>query len=749
MSFDANEKNNSEPLILDKEEEDENNIENKAKVEDNKSNNSSSLNKNIKINEEQIQDNKNNKMPASNLISNDTKKEAKKEEDQQLIKHTSTYNRPFMQKFMNKILSLDDDKKAKSKKKKYYDEDFFFFNKKNNKRKKKRKNFENFDNLISNDESTSFNMNSSNVKQKKKSIIRNILDLHTENEWNEFIDEYKKKYREKGKIKNQLKLLFNINSDLLVIWKFVFSLFYMVILFMFFFKYVFLELPNLKEDETPKKRIIYLYMIINIMFLFDLILTIFVIITNGGSLVTFLKLPLKIYIIIPFPLKASYIPLLIPKFCRIDLFRRVFNSIEHFILTNITHYVQNYYLKNFMTYTNRMFTYLLKFGLYAHFTCCIFSYLDGIRYISALYYTIETFTTIGFGENSPQTPNSLFIGIINLFIGINLFTVITCNVNYIMSKILAFNRETSFKQQFEFLIFQMQSSTGKVFPPHLKQLMSFSILFRRGLSYKDIKTQHEDVLKVCRNKMINEIQKTLLYFLRREYSLCFPKCEKDFLNSLLEVLKPKAYKTNKVIVNYGEKVNYLYFLISGELFAYNKYGKPVFTVFNSTLFCEYEFITGTTSNFTFKVHPNFPAYGFVICREDWENISKKYIISANNFINMAYKKRKIYLHWLDKSYNNNLSHYEVSENDKIGNDINNIISTDSNNINIEINNNNNQKNSKSKDNNNLVPIKTKNEKYQLDKIGIIKKINEFNKDLHHLEISMIEYKRNFLEYMQN
>jgi len=746
MSFDANENNNSEPLILDKEDENENNIENNEKTEDNKSNNSSSLNKNIKINEEQKHENK-NKQPASNLISTNTKKETKNEADQQLIKHTSTYNRPFMQKFMNKILSLDDEKKAKSNKNKYYDEDFFFFNKKNNKRKKKRKKYDNIDNLISNDESTSFNMNSSNVKQKKKSIIRNILDLHTENEWNEFIDEYKKKYKEKGSIKNQLKLLFNINSDFMVIWKFVFSLFYMVILFMFFFKYVFLELPNLKEDETPKKRIIYLYMIINIMFLFDLILTIFVIMTNGGSLVTFLKLPLKIYTIIPFPLKANYIPLLIPKFCRIDLFRRVFNSIEHFILTNITHYVQNYYLKNFMTYTNRMFTYLLKFGLYAHFTCCIFSYLDGIRYVSALYYTIETFTTIGFGENSPQTPNSLFIGIINLFIGINLFTVITCNVNYIMSKIYAFDRETSFKQQFEFLIFQMQSSTGKVFPPHLKQLMSFSILFRRGLSYKDIKTQHEDVLKVCRNKMINEIQKSLLYFLRREYSLCFPKCEKDFLNSLLEVLKPKAYKTSKVIVNYGEKVNYLYFLISGELFAYNKYGKPIFTIFNSTLFCEYEFITGTTSNFTYKVHPNFPAYGFVICREDWENISKKYIISAQNFISIAYKKRKTYLQWLDKSYNNNLSHSELSENNKIEDDINNIISTDSNNINIEVDNLK-KKNSKSKDNNNLVPVKIKSTKYQLDKIEIIKKINEFNKDLHHLEISMIEYKRNLLDYMQ-
>ena len=137
----------------------------------------------------------------------------------------------------------------------------------------------------------------------------------------------------------------------------------------------------------------------------------------------------------------------------------------------------------------------------------------------------------------------------------------------------------------------------------------------------------------------------------------------------------------------------------------------------------------------------------MICREDWENISKKDINSAKNFISIAYKKRNTYLHWLDKSYQNNLSHYEVSENNKIEDNSNNIICTDSNNINIEVNNLN-RKYSKSKDNNNLVPVKTKNEKYQLDKIEIIKKINDFNKDLHHLEISMIEYKRNLLDYMQ-
>ena len=126
---------------------------------------------------------------------------------------------------------------------------------------------------------------------------------------------------------------------------------------------------------------------------------------------------------------------MMPKFIMIDLFKRVFNSVEIFILYNITHYVQNYYLKSFITYTNRMFAYLLKFGLYGHFTSCLFSYFDKKTYITSLYYTIETFTTIGFGDFTIKKIESLYIVIINLLIGINLFTVMTSNIKYLMAKI--------------------------------------------------------------------------------------------------------------------------------------------------------------------------------------------------------------------------------------------------------------------------------------------------------------------------
>ena len=609
-------------------------------------------------------------------------------------------------KFLYKLLNLD--KKKRPNRKKFLD---------------------NIDLII--DDNTDVPKNKGKlIFNKNKRLLKEIISLEKVNESTEST-----KTKKEGAIKEHFRLLFNINSDLMLIWKFTFSVFYMVITFMFFLKYIFLDLPKLKENAEPNLRIKYLYNIINTMFGFDLIFTLLIISLNGGSYGTFLKLPLKIYMVIPFPLKKKNIIYMMPKFIRIDLFKRVFNAIEIFILYNITHYVQNYYLKSFITYTNRMFAYLLKFGLYGHFTSCIFSYFDKKTYITSLYYTIETFTTIGFGDFTIIEQPSLIVVIINLLIGINLFTVMTSNVKYLMAKINTFGRETSFKQQMEFLFFQMQSSTGKVFPRHLKKMMTFSILFRNSLSYSDIKNNYQEVLKVCRRKIIKDIQNTLLSYLKEEFLNYFPNCENDFLNSLLEGLKPKIFKTKEIIVNYGQKVNHLYFLINGELFAYNQFGKPVFTIFNTTLFCEYEFITGTMSDFMIKVHPNIPAYGFVINKKDWNNIIKRFPLSAKNFTKFAYNKRKKYLEWLDKSYNSSHEILGINTNDKNLNSINVSVNSD---LNISVN-----------VNKNIVPVKAKNEKYNFGNLEIIKNIDRFNKKIYYLEESMIQYKKKILNFLKH
>ena len=67
-------------------------------------------------------------------------------------------------------------------------------------------------------EDSSFNINTSLINHKRTSIIKGIIDLNKENECKEFIDVYKKRNEEK-KFSKKLKMLFNINSDFIVIWK--------------------------------------------------------------------------------------------------------------------------------------------------------------------------------------------------------------------------------------------------------------------------------------------------------------------------------------------------------------------------------------------------------------------------------------------------------------------------------------------------------------------------------------------------
>ena len=54
-----------------------------------------------------------------------------------------------------------------------------------------------------------------------------------------------------------------------------------------------------------------------------------------------------------------------------------------------------------------------------------------------------------------------------------------------------FNRETSFNEQFEVLVFRIQNSTGKVFPSRLKKLMSLFLL-STSINKEPYKTQNCD-----------------------------------------------------------------------------------------------------------------------------------------------------------------------------------------------------------------------------------------------------------------
>ena len=575
-------------------------------------------------------------------------------EDMISIKHNEEKPKnksSYISKILNKLLSLD-----KPKKNKKFEEDFYSFGFFDEKEKKYIRNFSNsFD-------SDGMNIDTTILEYKKRSIIKGILELKKENEWNEFIKRYKKEQKEKNKLKKILKDTFNINSDFINIWKIIFSLFYMLIFFFSFVHFIFFNLIPSESIDIITPRYFYLYYIINVMFILDLILSILVLIANRGSLFSYLKIPIKIYLAIPFPLKKNYIIFIIPKFCRIDLFRRVFYNIEQFILKFIIPYIQDYNLKIFIIFINRLFSYLLEFGLYAHFACSLYCYLDDVNYINGLYYTIEIITTIGYGEQSPKNVYSMGLVMFTIFIGSNLVILTNCNINFLAAKVHSFTRMTSAKEKFESFIFHIQSSIGKLFPINLKESLYAFFKVHHSLSFNHIKSDYTSIFSFFKPKTKNVILNSSLNFLILEYKLYFPDCELDFINELFEVSKPKIYKENKIIINIGKKVDKLYFLLSGILFAFDKNNKNIFTIKNNAIFCDYEFIMGYNSEYEIKSHPKKPAFGFIIKKIDWDNISKKYILSANKFIKFCVKKRNVFLQKINMIYKSNKNYIDIKQN---------------------------------------------------------------------------------------
>ena len=488
----------------------------------------------------------------------------------------------------------------------------------------------------------------SNLVEKKRSILRNMISLNKRKEWNFFTKNFKEQEKKKQSSLYLFKSIFNINSDFVIIWKMTFAIFYIFFVFLYFFKYFFLEL-SVKSDNEKDKKILYLYYIINYMFFLEFLISLLILIFSNGSLLSKIKIPLKLYCAIPFPLNKKYLYYILPKFIRIDIFDKPFDKLESFINIVINNYIQNYYSKIFLTYTNHMTKYLIIFLLYAHCTGCVLAYFqvnndDELKgfYHSALYYTLETFTTIGFGDFGPSNDKARITCIINLFIGVNLFSLITSNINYLNVKITTFNRSTNFVQLFENFLFEIQYSTGKVLHLDYEKIIYKELCFRNKYNFNDILNKYPDIFKLIKYNLKENVRETIFDNLKLEYYIFFKDFNDDsFMYEIFEKLNPIIYNKNSEIISYGEKLDKLYFLYSGEIFIFKgNYKNYLLYEYNqSTIFGDYEFLFEINCDYSVRNHLKRQCFCFYLNRKDWNDIIKNHILSVKKFINNSVKKK--------------------------------------------------------------------------------------------------------------
>jgi hypothetical protein len=392
----------------------------------------------------------------------------------------------------------------------------------------------------------------SSIYDRKRAIIKEIIELKKMNEWDQFLKTMQEKIREKG-IREKLINYFHEESKYIQVWRACFSIFVVFIVYMYFFKHICLQIDDGIEASSSVTKVYYL---INIMFAIDFILSIIQLITTSSKFFRlfnlFFIIPIKGVMCVPFTLIPSNIIFISFKFLRLDLIENLFLLVKNYCYSVINNYIHVSWLKLLMSQLNELFKFLLVFVLYAHFIACIYvklikesAQLEQLHfdlekfYLECLYFTLETFTTIGYGDLIPDSRDSVLLVIVNMYIGVNLFFLITTNIKMLTTRLYFFRKDNQFRILFQKFLFRLQKNKKKLLPNKIKNaLYSFHVL-KRGLSLPQIFDEYNKLFKICRNDIKGEISLKLFDNFYKEYSLFFNGCSKTFINKVFSKLTPK------------------------------------------------------------------------------------------------------------------------------------------------------------------------------------------------------------------
>ena len=570
-----------------------------------------------------------------------------------------------------------------------------------------------------------YNLNNNNEQKEKNKIFFNkekeiILEkikiLNKKNELKNFINEIKKEINNKEiPIEQKMKNLFNTNSDFLFIWKFCYSLFTVFIIYLYFFYFVFITLTNKESNDYTDIQYCLYYLII-LMNFFDLIISINVLIFNSGSFLSYFKLIFRIYNAIPFPLKHQYKIVYLPKFFRIDLIEYIFD-IFYNLESNL--FIEYQKISHNILFTKnliKIINFLLIYFVYAHISAILYLYYNfkndknfsmKNNYIFSLYQTIETFASIGFGEDplKPRNDSARVIRIINLYISINFFAIILSSVNFMKIKLNKnFNNLIII---FNFFGIKIEKSTKKGFPIMLRRMILKEYIFNKELCYRTLISDNIYIYSLISNEKKNKLYNFLFKFFLERYETLFKDISVNFIYKIIEKLIPIKFPQNENIINIGEKVDKLYFLYYGEIEGENNDLYDNHVLFqSSTIFGDYEFFTNSISNLNYNCRNyKFNCYGYILLMNDWEKIKKNDVENSQKLIKLSIKK-KLY----------QIKNLKLKENIK---------------LNLKKNKNKNQKNlnlNKNKHlkilNNNIDNIKLKIAELELKFINLKKEINK-------------------------
>lgn len=261
--------------------------------------------------------------------------------------------------------------------------------------------------------------------------------------------------------------------------------------------------------------------------------------------------------------------------------------------------------------------------LIIHFVACGWIFIDHLDkpmenyisiYIKAFYWTVTTFTTIGYGDITPSNDIEIIYTTMVMILGAGIYGYTIGNVAHLLSNIDA--AKAHFNQKIEKISSYI---TYKKLAPNLqnKILGYYNYLWENRKGYDE-----DSVLADLPASLQMEIALHLNKNIFRKISL-FDDANEEIINELAVKLKPVVYTPEDIIFQKGELGMKMYFISKGKVQVLNPItDEELITLTEGNFFGEIALTNSIPRTATVKAVDYCDLY--TLDKETFESVIKKY-----------------------------------------------------------------------------------------------------------------------------
>jgi hypothetical protein len=249
------------------------------------------------------------------------------------------------------------------------------------------------------------------------------------------------------------------------------------------------------------------------------------------------------------------------------------------------------------------FVYILFFlfwtTLAAHWLACGWDALEPVKatedkltvYIDSMYWTVQTLTTVGYGDNVPETNGQMIYSMVVMMFGVGIYGWLIGNIAGILSK-----RDAVEQYYFDNMERLKAIASNRGLPAQLQNKIRayYDYIFSRNYSGGDE--------QIFMNTLPASLQQEVIISLKQKIIKkinAFSDAPENFITEMAHELKMEIFVPDDIVFKEGSRGDKLYFLLKGEMdVVTGETGKLIAHLKSGDLFGEIALFKNTTRNAT-------------------------------------------------------------------------------------------------------------------------------------------------------